>query len=161
MIYSISKSWDVFTCHFISQSFASYVFFFIQILGTVTVFSFSIALALKKTNLFSQNIGQFNKSALLPWCQPLHPVLFIKLTNLHIRSFPGTFHSARDIHSVAPDVIVRFFGAYNSGYHRTLADSWNKKKYALHLKDLSKQENTKYKVSAISAPFMFLLLLVL
>ena len=44
-------------------------FFFIQILGTVTVVSFSIALALKKANFVSRNIGQFNDSAVLPLCR--------------------------------------------------------------------------------------------
>ena len=44
--------------------------FFIQILGTVTVFSFNIALALKKTNFVNRNVGHFNKFVLLPLCQP-------------------------------------------------------------------------------------------
>ena len=42
----ISKSSYVFICHFISQSFASYVFFFIQIMVAGTVFSYGTALAL-------------------------------------------------------------------------------------------------------------------
>ena len=59
-----------FICHFTSQSFTSYVIICIHILGTVTVFSFNKALALKKTNFVSRNIGHSDKFALLPLCQP-------------------------------------------------------------------------------------------
>lgn len=47
--------------------------------------------------------------------------------NLHITGFSGTFHSTRDIHRVTPDVIVWFFGANYSCYHRPLTDSWETK----------------------------------
>ena len=46
-----------------------YVSFYIQILGTITEFSFNKPLALKKTNFVSRNIGHSNKFALLPLCQ--------------------------------------------------------------------------------------------
>ena len=46
IIYIMLKSSYVFIYHFISQSFTSYVIFYIQILRTVTVFSINIALAL-------------------------------------------------------------------------------------------------------------------
>ena len=57
-------------------------FFLIQILGTVSVFSFSIALALKKTNFVSRNTSHFNKSALLPLCQPC-----IQFCLLHLKGY--------------------------------------------------------------------------
>ena len=48
-------------------------------------------------------------------------------TDLHVTSFSCAFHSTRNIYSVTPDVIMWFFGADYSSYHRTLADSYDKK----------------------------------
>ena len=39
----------------------------------------STALARKKTNFVTQIIGQFNKSALLPLCQPCIQICFLNL----------------------------------------------------------------------------------
>ena len=49
-------------------------------------------------------------------------------TNLHIASFSSTFHPACNIYRVAPNVVVRLFGANYSGYNRTLTDSLKKEK---------------------------------
>ena len=57
----------LYVINFIRANHLPHVLFSIQTLGTVTVFSFNIA----------RNFGHFNKFALLPLCQPLHPVLFI------------------------------------------------------------------------------------
>ena len=55
-------------------------------------------------------------------------------TNLHIASFSSTFHPACNIYRVAPNVVVRLFGANYSGYNRTLTDSLKKERKIVNWK---------------------------
>ena len=55
-------------------------------------YPFSIALALKKANFVSRNMGQFNKSAFLPLCQPCIRNRF------HLLPYPFIYHFRKKRH---------------------------------------------------------------